>query len=330
MRSRVSRVLAVTGAAAAGAAALAHSAYRKDLRAALRRIETGRAILELAQNPIEYGEAQSGPPVLVVHGAGGGFDQGLDVGRALLGDGYRIVAPSRFGYLGTPMPADASPEAQAEAHVRLLDALKIERAAAIGISAGAPSAMQFSLRHPERCSALVLVVPMAWAPRPAPVTPPSRLFAIVLEAIASSDFLYWAAMKAARPILLETILATPAHEYRSATMEDRREVDRILAGVLPMSRRAAGIHNDSVISSTLPRYPLEEIHAPTLVLSAANDLYGTYDSGLYTAEQIHRGKFIGFHTGGHLLVGHSAAVRTQITNFLAECLAAEPQPAMAG
>ena len=30
--------------------------------------------------------------MLLVHGAGGGFDQGLDLGEAFLGDGYRIEA----------------------------------------------------------------------------------------------------------------------------------------------------------------------------------------------------------------------------------------------
>jgi membrane protease YdiL (CAAX protease family) len=41
-------------------------------------------------------------------------------------------------YLGTPMPADASAAAQADAHVCLLDALGIAKAAVMGGSAGAP------------------------------------------------------------------------------------------------------------------------------------------------------------------------------------------------
>ena len=47
-----------------------------------------------------------------------------------------MIAMSRFGYLRTPMPADASPEAQADAHVCLLDALGIGKTAAMGGSAG--------------------------------------------------------------------------------------------------------------------------------------------------------------------------------------------------
>ena len=99
-----------------------------------------------------------GAPLLVVHGAGGGFDQGLEFAGSLPRRGFRVIAMSRFGYLRTPLPDDASPIAQADAHACLLDALGIERTAIMGGSAGAPSAMQFAIRHPDRCNALVLLV----------------------------------------------------------------------------------------------------------------------------------------------------------------------------
>lgn len=142
----------------------------------------------------------------------------------------------------------------------------------------------------------------------------------MLNTIAASDFLFWTATKVARMALLETILGTPVEAYRGATSDGRRIVDQMLRSILPISRRTAGIWNDSVVSSSLTRYALEDIHVPTLVISAADDLYGTYESGLYTAEQIHDGEFIGFATGGHLLLGHETEVRSQITRFLKERL----------
>src|SRR3712207_2875230 len=87
---------------------------------------------------------------------GGGYDQGLIVGQAFVGSGYRLIALSRFGYLHTPLPADSSPVTQADAHAALLDALKIQQVTIVGVSDGGPSALQFALRHPERVSALVL------------------------------------------------------------------------------------------------------------------------------------------------------------------------------
>jgi len=315
MRSTGSKV---TAAFAASAAALAYTAFRKDIKAARQRIDTHTQTIDSAEGPIEFAESGNGPAVLLIHGAGGGFDQGLELGRGFLGEDYRVIAPSRFGYLGTPLPADASAEAQADAHLRLLDALQLDSVPVIGVSAGAPSAMQLCLRHPERCSALVLVVPMAWAPERTSARTLSPFFEIVLNTIAASDFLFWTATKVARMTLLETNLGTPVEAYRGATEVERRVVEQMLRSILPVRRRTAGIWNDSVVSSSLPRYALEDIHLPTLVISAADDLYGTYDGGLYTADQIHDGEFIGFATGGHLLLGHEAEVRSQLTRFLKE------------
>src|SRR5688500_14852796 len=125
-------------------------------------------------------------------------------------------------YLGTPLPADASAEAQADAHLRLLDALQLDTVPVIGVSAGAPSAMQLCLKHPERCSALVLVVPLAWTPDRQPVDAPSPFFEKVLNTIAASNFLFWTATKVARMTLLQTILGTPVADYRNATDDERR------------------------------------------------------------------------------------------------------------
>ena len=129
-------------------------------------------------------------------------------------------------------------------------------------------------------------------------------------------------MKVARPALVKTILGTPVPVYRSATIEQRRGVDQMLRSILPISRRVAGIWNDSDVASNLTRYPLEEMLVPALVISTADDLYDTYESALYTAEQIRDGRFAGFSTGGHLLLGHEAEVRSEITSFLQEHLGA--------
>jgi 2-hydroxy-6-oxonona-2,4-dienedioate hydrolase len=139
--------------------AVSYVAYRDDIDQAFRRISTGSQIVQTACGPIEYAIAGTGTPVLVRHGAGGGFDQGMDFAADLAAANLHMIAMSRFGYLRTPLPADASAAAQADAHAFLLDALGIRRAAVVGVSAGGPSSMQFALRHPERCAALVLVVP---------------------------------------------------------------------------------------------------------------------------------------------------------------------------
>ena len=319
MRSK--RLLTITGAIAAGATALAYAAYRRDLKAANERLKVDRQVIHSPDGPIEFAESGDGPAVLVIHGAGGGFDQGLDLGRGLVGDTYRLIAPSRFGYLGTPVPHDASAEAQADAHLRVLDALKVETVPVIGISAGGPSAMQFCLRHPDRCSALALVVPLAYAPGGDAREAPSRLVGVVLNAIGRSDFVFWSMMKITRSTLIKTILGTPMEVYKNATDAERASLDEVLRNIQPISRRAAGIVNDGVVASGLTRYPLETIRVPALVISAEDCGYGTCPGSIYTAAQIPGAKLVTFPTGGHLLVGHEAEVRAEIATILEGAMA---------
>jgi pimeloyl-ACP methyl ester carboxylesterase len=250
----------------------------------------------------------------VVHGAGGGFDQALGFAEQLAHYGFRAIAMSRFGYLRTPMPADASPAAQADAHACLLDALQIARAAIVGISAGAPSSMQFALRHPHRTTALILLVPLAYAPREADT--PSATTRFMLEQATQSDFLYWAALKIAPSFVVKTILATPPEVLATADAQERARVNELMRHILPLSERSAGLLNDSAIGNTIQRYDLERISAPTLLVSLVDDLYGTFEGARYSAAHIPGARFVGYGRGGHVWVGHHGEILAQLVTFL--------------
>jgi pimeloyl-ACP methyl ester carboxylesterase len=292
--------------------------YAKDLQRAHERAATDSRIAQTAKGPIEYSVLGQGPAVLLAHGAGGGFDQMLEFAAELAAGGFRVVAMSRFGYLRTPLPPDASPAAQADAHAALLDALGIDRAAIIGISAGAPSSLQFALRYPARCDALVLLVPLAYSPpptgQPAPALTPVARF--VFEKTLKSDFLFWVLSRGAQRLLVKTVLATPPRLLHGASADERRRVRGIIEHILPVSERQQGMLNDASIGASLPRYELERIAARTLVISAADDLYGTYVSARYTAEHLPNARFIGYAAGGHVWVGHHREILSEIRTFL--------------
>lgn len=311
------RILILAAIVIAGTVAPTYASYRRDIDRAYRRISTGSRIEQTRCGPIEYAAVGEGPPLLVVHGAGGGFDQGLEL-AAFARDGFRVIAMSRFGYLRTPLPPDASAAAQADAHACLLDALGVERAAVLGVSAGGPSAMQFALRHPERTAALVLLVPAAYAPRPdgaKPMrTPPGTVF--LFDTALRSDFVFWAAGKVAHRAFIRAILGTPPEVMARAPADEQARLEQVLEHVLPVVPRRLGLLNDAAVTSTLPRYELERIAAPTLAISAADDLYGTYDGARYTAEHVPHGRFIGYPTGGHMLAGHDANARSEVRAFL--------------
>src|SRR5678816_124370 len=79
-----------------------YSAYRRDLAAARERALSGSRFQETGCGPIEYGTFGEGSPILVLHGTSGGWDQGIAAARGLVGHGFQLIAPSRFGYLRTP------------------------------------------------------------------------------------------------------------------------------------------------------------------------------------------------------------------------------------
>jgi 2-hydroxy-6-oxonona-2,4-dienedioate hydrolase len=313
--------------ALSGAVGWTYITYSRDLRVSLEQLEGRSQLVETSAGPIEFAEAGSGPPILLVHGAGGGFDQGMEIGRPLVERGFRVIAMSRFGYLRTALPADASPAAQADAHASLMDALKISRAAVLGVSAGGPSAMQFAIRHTDRCTALVLLVPLAYRPLDVPASAPalSPMEEKLLMAIVGSDFGFWFASKFARDTVIQRVLGTPPEIEGAASKDDQVLVDRMIGQILPISRRVKGIVNDSAISNSLTRFELEKIRAPTLALSARDDLYGTFSGAQYTASQIAGAKFTGFDNGGHLLLGHSDRPIMEIATFLKSQTAPAPR-----
>ena len=292
--------------------------FNTDIQRARANAAQGSVLVDTRCGPIEYQEAGAGTPLLVIHGSGGGYDQGMAFAGSLAKHGVRVIAMSRFGYLRTPMPANASAAAQADAHLCLLDALGIARASVMGGSAGALSAIQMAIRHPDRINALILMVPLTFKPgalqSSAPLMNP-RIEKLMMRAI-SSDFLFWAGLQVARNSLIKTVLATPPELLATASPSEAKRVNAMLDNILPVSTRALGLRSDTAASKHLEPTDLASIRAPTLIISARDDLYGTYASAQYTASQIVGSKFVGFETGGHTWVGHDAQIQAQILQML--------------
>jgi 2-hydroxy-6-oxonona-2,4-dienedioate hydrolase len=311
-------VLAILALSLLIAALVIRSRFERDLALAAERSSQGSTVTATRCGPIEYQAAGEGIPLLMIHGSGGGHDQGMAWAHPLVQQGVRVVAMSRFGYLRTPRPADASPEAQADAHVCLLDALGIGKAAVIGVSAGGPSAMQTAIRHPDRVSALALVVPITYKPGTvADSAPPvSDDKDALLLRLLGSDFLFWTGLHVARDPLIRHVLATLPEQVAAASEQERARVNNMAERILPVSTRAAGLRDDTRLGKSLGPYALESIRVPTLVISARDDGFGTYAGAQYCASRIPGAKFLGFDDGGHLLVGHDEQVQAEVLKLV--------------
>ena len=131
-----------------------------------------------------------------------------------------------------------------------------------------------------------------------------------------SDFLFWAALHVARDTVIKLVLATPPGLLKTASAPEQTRIHRMLDHILPVSERAEGLKSDSAVGKHLMPSPLHTVRAPTLVISARDDGYGTFASAQYTASQIPGAQFMGFDQGGHTWVGHDAEVMAAIRSLL--------------
>jgi 2-hydroxy-6-oxonona-2,4-dienedioate hydrolase len=310
------------GAAAAGLAAaggITAAAYGAAMEKAHALVSPDLSkVIATRFGDLEYAEQGTGTPFLMVHGTGGGFDQGLFFAKRFAEAGYRVIAPSRFGYLRSAFPAEPSSENQADAFVDLLDVLSIDKIAIAGGSAGALSAMAFAIRYPDRCAALLPLVPATYVPRDTPVqsVPPDQMQ--IAMAVLKSDFLFWLAIAAVPDMLTEALLATKPALVTAADAGEQARARHVLDSILPVSRRADGLMNDARLASNPAKMAIETITAPTLAVSYADDGFGTAAAAQYIGEHVPGARFHIFPDGGHIGIGHDAESFSLIDGFLKE------------
>jgi pimeloyl-ACP methyl ester carboxylesterase len=288
--------------------------FRASTRAERERVLAGSRLLPTAEGTVEFADRGSGPPVLVVHGAGGGYDQGRFIAEHFVGTGFRFIAPSRFGYLRSPILGDGTPETQADTYAALLDRLGIQRAGVVAVSDGGPSALQFALRHPDRLNGLVMLSAKSQTP-----PPETALQASVFRSIFRSDYLFWVITDFMQPFLLKMFGVSGEVQSETTTFA-RPIVSEFLSSMNPISLRRSGIYHDRATLSTLPeaRFPLERIGVPTLVIHAVDDGLQPYRHGVNTAQKVPGAEFLSYERGGHMLILQLDAVRSRVNAFLIE------------
>lgn len=304
-------IRAVAAVAAAGSGLYLRRRYRRDLAAAHARLDGfDRQTTDTADATIEYavrGEGGTTRPVLVSHGIFHGCDGALMSVRDVI-VGRRVIAPSRFGYLGSTLPAGATPADQADAFVALLDHLGIDRTDVIGISAGATAALQLALRHPDRVEHLVVLAGNLPGGATA-VQQPSWAKAFYTDAAM------WT-LKTLLPPVMARLSGLPPGFTCSA--DDERFVSELIDSLFPVRPRADGIAFDAFVSNPdVNGCPLEQITVPVLLIHAQDDPLASYDAAEEAARRIPRATLLSLETGGHLTLGQTERVRDGIESFLA-------------
>ncbi len=295
----MSRILSWSAVASTAVVALVAAAYLRDMVRAYGRVRGRSTVIPSSCGDIEYTEGGSGPPVLVIHGSGGGYDQGELLVQALLGDRFRGITPSRFGYLRSTFRAGATFDDQAHAYALLLDHLGVEQVAVVALSHGGPSALLFAALYPERVSSLTLIS-CGVASTDAQDQAQANRQGDRLTAIFRHDALYWGLTRLFRRRFKELMGADGA-VVAGLTREQRELVDQVIDYMNPVSPRAAGAAFDN--QAALPNERIAAVRAPTLIFHARDDTLQLFHNAEFAAATIPGARLVSFERGGHLLIG---------------------------
>ena len=301
MTTRRTILLGLVGLALAGGG-YAAGGFREARFQAASRLFRQSTLIDTRAGTLEYAIAGNGPPLMMIHGTGGGFDQGLLFAAELRQNGFKVIAPSRFGYLGSAFTDDASPAHQADTLVSLLDHLGIERLPVAGGSAGALSAAEIALRHPDRCSHIVLIVPAANLTNRDPVAF-TALQRLAVGAVLGSDIWFWSLSRLAPEQMIRTLLATDPAVLSEASEPERARAHVILDQIFPISRKVDGLRTDGFWAGTPSPTAYERIEVPTLILSCEDDLFGTAETARLLADRIPDARLTIYPDGGHIWLG---------------------------
>lgn len=243
------------------------AAFLRDINRARDRVAAAGTVISAPFGDIEFTVHGSGPAVLVIHGSGGGYDQGELIAKAVLNEDFYSITPSRFGYLRSTFRKGDSWDDQAHAYTALLDHLGIDRTAVVAMSHGGPSALLFAVLHPDRVSSLTLIscgVAPSSKPDQAQADDKGRMLTRIFE----HDFLYWAISKVFRRQLMGMMGASDV-VIAGLAADERQLFNDFINFMNPVSLRSAGAAFEN--TATLPGDRIAAITAPTLIFHATDD-----------------------------------------------------------
>ncbi len=313
------------------------ASWRADRLAAL---DSASEIAKTDFGPMEFLIHGEGPAVLVFHGAPGGYDQAMLLGSFFAEDEFQIVAPSRPGYLRTPLATGLSPEQQADAMAALIDKTGISSVAVLASSSGAPAAIQFVVRHPAKVWALVLIAAVTAKFDPASNPQRTEPGRIVLNGFGS-DIGAWVCAEATERDPART-LSWILKAQNSGTEAQRDALENYVLGdsdqlewfqslvgtFVPFGAREAGIRNDLAQIRAMLDLPLETIRVPTLVVHGTADKCVPIENAQAVAGRIPGAILYPIEGAGHLVeIGPwGSELQKKIVEFLRQHSGGQSQP----
>ena len=207
----------------------------------------------------------------------------------LASDHQLIRHDARGNGLSAWTVSDFSLERQVEDLEAVVDTLELESFPLLGLSHGAPKAIAYAAKHPDRVTKLVLIGGYArgWRHRDAPDT------ISIGEARCTLIRTGWGSdNKAIRQMVTTDYMPDAPAGYQNWFTEIQRKTT-----TAENAARILSVHGDVDI-----RCLLDDVRAPTLVIHARNDLGIPYDQGQELAAGIRDARFVTLDTNNHLLI----------------------------
>ncbi|MGE5425483.1 MAG: alpha/beta fold hydrolase [Bacillota bacterium] len=247
---------------------------------------------------MSYEVSGSGRPILVIHGSGGGSDQGILIAERLLPLG-KALCPSRFGYLDSALPKKADSEAQADAYLDLLREENVRTVDVVAYSAGGPSAVEFARRYPDYCRSLILISAVS-TPSLEKGLKAKLAFSQLKDRTVISGFLH--------------SLGVPKEISPQPKEEDEHFLQFSLRSLKQFKLRLKGYLADKNMLP-LPDIAYQEISCPVLIIHAADDKVVSIDNAQYTQRLVPNSESYILPEGGHLLFTQHSKIKDRIARF---------------
>lgn len=250
----------------------------------------------LSYGIITYIDEGEGEVILSVHGIMGGYDQAYENVKNRITKN-RVIAASRFGYLGSDVKGDGNPKEQATAFKELLDELEIDKVFVLATSAGGTSAIRFSLDYPEKVKGLILFC----SAMPLNENPDDYLEYQAPPEILLSDY----AMYLISPFM-PIVMGLPSSTVKT---------------ILPINERKEGVIIDGKLTNpdmerNFDDYLIEELKIPVLILHSKDDKVVEFSKVENVKDRFLNLKLVAFSDGGHMMKGHGEEIDKELDEFI--------------
>ena len=230
----------------------------------VKNLDSNSEIINTLLGPVELSISKgTGPVILHIHGSPGGYDQVFGLDKK-----YKVLSPSRPGYLRTPITSGKTPEEQADLYKALLEELEIDSVIVWGTSGGGPSAIEFAIKYPETTRGLISFEALtgAWL----------EAKEIDKYFLTASDFSLWFSLKLSGLFGKRNLVSfvVPDASNQNLILSDEvsfKELKKLIWTIWTISMRQAGFSNDAEMFFDL-NLDLQKISSPTIAIHGTKDI----------------------------------------------------------